>query len=146
MDVAGRTQVVSVSSRAAFGYDAETGRKMLDSHARGLRRGRPSARLRGTWRSSTTGSMGANLFAVRVDESTRSNVHHSDAPQWNRNIKGNSAGFHATAKLDRGRVWMLTVQGVLYAIDAQNRAEHGGRTDRRSFSRLRVIVGDRLYA
>jgi outer membrane protein assembly factor BamB len=141
MDVAGRTQIVSVGSRAAFGYDAETGREIWTVTHEDFNAAAPPL-IYGNLAIINTGSMGANLFAVRVDESTRGNVTATHL-EWNRS-KGNSR--LCAPALDRGRVWMLTAQGVLYAIDAKTGEQRGGVRIGGSFVASPVIAGDSLYA
>ena len=87
MDAAGRTQVLSVGSRAAFGYDAETGREIWTVTHGDFNAAAPPL-VYGNLAIINTGSMGANLFAVRVDQSTRGNVTATHLA-WNR-TKGNS--------------------------------------------------------
>lgn len=140
MDVAGRTQVVSVGSRAAFGYDAETGREIWTVTHGDFNAAAPPL-VYGNLAIIDTGSGGANLFAVRVDESTRGNVTATHLV-WNR-TKGNSR--LCAPALDHGLVWMLTAQGVLYAIDAQTGQQKGALRVGGSFIASPVIVGDSLY-
>jgi outer membrane protein assembly factor BamB len=141
MEAAGRTQVVSVGSRAAFGYDAETGREIWTVTHNDFNAAAPPL-VYGKLAIIDTGSGGANLFAVRVDESTRGNVTATHL-EWNR-TKGNSR--LCAPALDRGLVWMLTAQGVLYAIDAETGEQRGGVRIGGSFVASPVIAGDSLYA
>jgi len=141
MEAAGRTQVVSIGSRAAFGYDAETGREIWTVTHDDFNAAAPPL-VYGNLAIINTGSMGANLFAVRVDESTRGNVTATHL-EWNR-TKGNSR--LCAPALDRGLVWMLTAQGVLYAIDAKTGEQRAAVRLGGSFVASPVIAGDHLYA
>jgi outer membrane protein assembly factor BamB len=140
MDVAGRTQILSVGSRAAFGYDAETGSEIWTVTHEDFNAAAPPL-VYENLAIINTGSMGANLLAVRVDETTRGNVTATHLA-WNRSKRNSRLCAPA---LDRGLVWMLTANGVLYAIDAKTGQQKGALRVGGSFIASPVIVGDSLY-
>jgi outer membrane protein assembly factor BamB len=141
MEAAGRTQLLSVGARAAFGYDIETGREIWTVTHADFNASAPPL-VYGNLAIIHTGSGGTNLFAVRVDESTRGNVTKTHLA-WDR-TKGN-ARLCAPA-LDRGQVWTLTAQGVLYVVDAKTGQQRAGLRLGGSFVASPIIAGDRLYA
>jgi outer membrane protein assembly factor BamB len=141
IEAAGRTQLLSVGARAAFGYDIETGREIWTVTHADFNASAPPL-VYGNLAIIHTGSGGTNLFAVRVDESTRGNVTGTHLA-WDR-TKGN-ARLCAPA-LDHGRVWTLTAQGVLYVVDAKTGQQLAGLRLGGAFVASPVIAGDHLYA
>lgn len=141
VEVAGRTQLVSIGSRAAFGYDAETGREIWTVTHKDFNAAAPPLFHDGM-AIINTGSGGAQFMAVRLDESTRGDVTETHLA-WNR-TKGNSR--LCAPALDQGRIWMLTDNGVLYVLDATTGEElHAVRLGG-SFVASPLIAGDNLYA
>lgn len=140
IEVGGRTQVVSVGSRAAFAYDAETGKELWTiTHDDYNAAARPS--FFKNHAILNTGSRGANLLAVTLDESTLGNVDDSHVA-WNRE-RGNSR--LATPLLYEGLIYMVTDNGVAICIDAANGEEVW--TDRigGTFVASPIIANGHLY-
>jgi outer membrane protein assembly factor BamB len=109
----GQTQVISVGSRAAFGYDAKTGKELWTiTHDDFNAAAQPL--IFNDMAIINTGSRGANLLAVRLDGSTRGDVTASHVV-WNRE-KGNSRLCFPA--LFEGRIYSLTDNGVISCIDA----------------------------
>jgi len=141
IDVNGRTQLVSIGSRAAFGYDAASGREIWTVTHADFNAAAPPLHYQNLAIIST-GSGGANLMAVRLDESTHGNVTDTHLA-WNR-TKRNSR-FCAPA-LVHDRVWMLTDNGVLFVIDAKTGEERAAMRLGVSFMASPLVAGDSLYA
>lgn len=113
-EVAGRVQVISPGSRAAFGYDARTGEELWTiTHDDYNAAARPS--IFRNHAIINTGSRGANLISVKLDESTRGNVDQTHVV-WNRE-RGNSR--LSTPLLHDGLIYMVTDTGVAICVDAQ---------------------------
>jgi outer membrane protein assembly factor BamB len=140
-EVAGRKQLISVGSRAAFGYDVATGREIWTVTHEDFNAAAPPLFYENLV-IINTGSGGANLMAIRLDESTQGNVTDSHVV-WNR-TKGNSR-LSAPA-LDGDRLWMLTDNGVLYALDAKTGKELAVIRLGGSYVASPIIVGGHLYA
>jgi len=114
VDVNGRTQLVSIGSRAAFGYDAMTGAELWTIRHDDYNASAPPSFFR-NMAILNTGSRGANLIAVELGESTRGDVTESHVV-WNRE-KGNS---DLAAPLVIGdRVFMITNGGVGSCLNAE---------------------------
>ena len=141
VEVAGRTQLISVGSKAAFGYDAASGREIWTVTHDDFNAAAPPLFYEDL-AIIDTGSGGANLMAVRLDETTHGNVTDTHLA-WNR-VKGN-ARLCAPA-LDHGRVWMLTENGVLFAIDAKTGKQRAAVRLGGSFVASPVIAGENLFA
>lgn len=113
VEVNGKTQVVSVGSRAAFAYDAATGKELWTiTHDDYNAAARPS--FYQGHAILNTGSRGANLLAVKLDGSTKGNVDKTHVV-WNRE-RGNSR--LATPLLYEELIYMVTDNGVAICIDA----------------------------
>jgi len=141
MDVAGRTQVVSIGSRAAFGYDAATGKEIWTVTHSDFNAASPPLHFENT-AIIDTGSGGDNLMAIRLDETTHGNVTNSHVV-WNRK-KGNAR--LSAPVLHRGRVWMLTDNGVLFGVDAKTGKQLAVLRLGGVFVASPVVVGENLYA
>ena len=112
--VAGRVQVVSAGSRAAFGYDAESGDEIWTiTHDDYNAAARPS--FFNDHAIINTGSRNANLLVVKLDETTRGNVDETHV-SWNRE-RGNSR--LSTPLLYEGLIYMVTDNGVAICVDAE---------------------------
>ena len=108
-----RHQIVSVGSRAAFGYDAVTGKELWTiTHDDYNAAAQPL--IFNDTAIINTGSRGADLLAVRIGESTLGDVTSSHVV-WNRE-KGNSRLCFPA--LFEGSIYSLTDNGVLTCIDA----------------------------
>lgn len=118
VDVDGHTQVISVGSRAGFGYDALTGKEIWGIRHDDFNAAAPPV-FTETHAILNTGSRGANLLAVRLDKSTTGDVTDSHV-DWNR-TKGNSR--LASPLLIDNRVYMITDSGVAICVDASNGEE-----------------------
>ncbi|MCA9062996.1 MAG: PQQ-like beta-propeller repeat protein [Planctomycetaceae bacterium] len=124
-EVNGRTQLVSVGSRAGFGYDAETGQELWTFTHNDFNASAPPVFYR-NFAIVNTGSRGANLLAIRLDESTRGNIDNTHVV-WNRD-KGNSDLAGPLVVADR--VYMITNTGVAACLNAETGEEiWKGRVD-----------------
>jgi outer membrane protein assembly factor BamB len=141
MDVNGRTQLVSIGSRAAFGYDAASGREIWTVTHEDFNAAAPPLHY-GNLAIINTGSGGENLMAVRLDESTHGNVTHTHL-EWNRTKRNSRLSAPALAG---DRVWMLTDNGVLFVIDAKTGEERAAMRLGVSFTASPLVAGDSLYA
>ncbi len=106
-------QVISVGSRAAFGYDAKTGEELWTITHDDYNAAAQPLQHKDTV-ILNTGSRGANLMAIRLNDSTRGDVTDSHVV-WNRE-KGNSRLCFPA--LYEGRIYSLTDNGVLSCINA----------------------------
>jgi outer membrane protein assembly factor BamB len=112
VEVAGRTQLVSVGSRAAFGYDARTGSEIWTvTHADFNAAARPVFSKDHVF--INTGSGRANLMSVRLDDTTRGNVDKTHV-EWDRE-KGNSE--LSNPLLMRDRLFMVANNGIVFCVD-----------------------------
>ena len=117
-EVDGRWQVISVGSRAAFGYDARTGREIWTiEHDDYNAAARPL--IFENLAILNTGSRTSNLLAVRLDDSTRGNVTATHVV-WDR-PRGNSR--LSSPVLVGDRVFQVTDGGVVRCLKARTGEE-----------------------
>lgn len=118
IEVDGATQVVSMGSRAGYGYDARTGKEVW-----GIRHGEFNATSPPCFYNGyaivNTGSRKAQLRAIRLDGTTQGDVTESHEV-WRRE-KGNSR-LAAPLLVDR-RIYMVTDTGVVTCVNADNGEE-----------------------
>jgi outer membrane protein assembly factor BamB len=141
IEIAGTTHLVSIGSRAAFGYDAATGREIWTVTHEDFNAAAPPLFFENL-AIINTGSGGAKFMAVRLDDSTRGNVDRTHVV-WNR-TKGNSR--LCAPVLDRGRIWMLTDNGVLYLLDAKTGEELASLRLGGQYVASPVVAGEHLFA
>jgi len=116
--VGDKVHVVSVGSRAAFGYDLNSGNELWTITHDDYNAAAQPLIFEGS-AILNTGSRGANLLMVRLDKTTSGDVSKSHVT-WDRQ-KGNSRlSFPVLAD---GKVYSLTDNGVLTCIDATNGTE-----------------------
>jgi outer membrane protein assembly factor BamB len=140
VEVAGRTQVVSVGARAAFGYDARTGEEIWTvEHPDFNAASRPV--FYENLAIINSGSRGALTMAVRLDETTRGNVTKTHLA-WERR---QGTPRLTSPVLDGERLYSLVDNGVLYCVNAANGEEiwHGRLGG--NFTASPVLANDRLY-
>ena len=114
VEVNGRTQVVSVGSRAGFAYDALTGKEIWGIRHDDFNAAAPPSFYK-NFAILNTGSRGANLMAVELNETTKGDVTESHV-KWNRD-KANSR--LAAPLLVENRIYMITDTGVANCVDAE---------------------------
>lgn len=118
VEVDGTTQVVSMGSRAGYGYDALTGKEVW-----GIRHGEFNATAPPCFYKGmaivNTGSRKSQLRAIRLDKTTQGDVTESHEV-WRRE-KGNSR--LAAPLLLNSRIYMVTDTGVVTCVNADNGKE-----------------------
>jgi len=114
IEVAGRMQVVSVGSRAAFAYDAETGRELWTIRHDDFNASSPPAFF-GNHAILNTGTRNSNLLSVTLDATTLGDVTESHVI-WNRD-KGNSD--LSAPILIGNRIYSILNNGVVTCVNAE---------------------------
>ncbi|MCH2210120.1 MAG: PQQ-like beta-propeller repeat protein [Fuerstiella sp.] len=114
VDVHGRTQVISVGSRAAFGYDADTGEEIWTIRHDDFNAAAPPVFFQNL-AILNTGSSGANLIAVDLNPLTQGDITDSSYVVWDRH-RGNSR--MASPLLYGSHVFMVTHGGVAVCVEA----------------------------
>lgn len=112
IEVAGRMQLVSIGSRAAFGYEARTGKEIWTvTHDDFNAAARPL--FYDGHVIINTGSGRANLICVRLDETTVGNVDKSHVV-WNRDRTNSDL---SSPVIENGRLFMITNNGVVVCLE-----------------------------
>jgi outer membrane protein assembly factor BamB len=139
-EVNGRVQVVSVGSKAAFGYDARTGKEIwMVEHDDFNAAARPL--LVDGLAILDTGSNGADLLAVRLDSTTHGNITKSHVA-WTRS-RGNSR--LPSPVCVGSRLYMIFDGGVLYCLDARRGKELWGQRLGGNFTASPVVANGLIY-
>jgi outer membrane protein assembly factor BamB len=140
--VGDRTQMISVGSRAAFGYDARTGAEIWTiEHDDYNASSRPLLAPGKVF--VHTGSRSANLIALSLDESTRGNLTHGPKILWDRSA-GNS-DLSAPVLAD-GRIYLATPTGVLTCLDATSGKEVRSERIGGTYVPNLIVANGHLYA
>ncbi len=149
MTVGDSQQVISVGSRAAFGYDAVTGREIWT-----LRHDDYNAAAQPLVFEDkviiNTGSRGAELIAIRVDDSTRGDVTDSHVV-WNHDRGNSRLSFPVLVATAAGGqesikpmvVW-ITDNGVASAVDARTGRSLWAKRMGGNYVASPLVMGDRV--
>ena len=141
-EVGGRFQILSVGSRAMQSYDFETGNELWT-----LRHDSYNAGIRPLWLPQeklaliNTGSRGAQLVAVRLDESTVGDITDSHVA-WvveRGNPRFAKPIYHA------GLVFQVNDLGVVQCFDAANGEELWKARAQGNYRSSPILAGEHLY-
>lgn len=138
--VGNAVHLVSIGSRAAFGYDAFTGREIWTIEHANYNAAIQPLFLPGVALINTGSDRGC-LIALRLDDSTRGNVTTSHVI-WERK-KGNAA--HASQVMIEGRIYIMTNAGVAYCVDAKSGEELWSKRVGGNFSASPVVADKLIY-
>ena len=138
--VGDRWQVVSMGSKAGFGYDALTGKEVWTvEHANFNAAARP------LWLDGrailNTGSDGAHTLSLKLDTSTVGNVTKSHVV-WDRK-RGNSR--LTSPVIVGGSIYMITDNGVVFAVDSASGEDIWTKRLGGTFVASPVVAGDLIY-
>lgn len=138
--VDGKPQLISVASRAAFGYDPYTGREIWVIEHPNFNAAPRALSLPGL-AIINSGSEGSNLYGLKLDATTQGNVTKSHV-EWQRK-KGNSA---LSSPVMVGKfVYHVTNQGIIYCINGENGEEVWKERVGGAFCASPVVAGDLIY-
>lgn len=138
--VAGKPQLISIASKAAFGYDPRTGREIWVLEHPNMNAA-PRALFLPGLAIINSGSEGANLYGLKLDDTTQGNVTKSHV-EWHR-AKGNSA--LSSPVLVGKNVYHVTNQGVICCIDGKTGEEIWKQRVGGAFCASPVVAGDLIY-
>ena len=139
-EVDGQWQVISVGSRAAFGYDARSGEEIWTVRHDGY-----NAAIRPLFFNNTvilnTGANSARLMAVRLDNTTRGDVTESHVV-WDRTRQNSRL---PTPVIVGQQIYMITDNGVLYCLSAVTGDEIWSQRIGGTFVASPVVAGEHIY-
>jgi outer membrane protein assembly factor BamB len=132
--------VISIGSRAAFAYDALTGKEL-----RTLRHPNFNAAPRPLFLPGlailNTGSERAVLWGIRLDDTTKGDITESHVA-WERK-KGNSS--LSSPVLVGDKVYHITQNGIAYCVDARTGEEVYQERIGGVFVASPIVAGDRIF-
>jgi len=138
--VDGKPQLISIGSRAAFGYDALTGDEIWTLEHENFNASARPLFLPGM-AILNTGSERAYVTALKLDGTTRGNITKTHV-LWQR--KTANAALSAPVLVGE-RLFFVTNQGVAYAVDARSGEELWAHRLGGSFTASPIAAGDRIY-
>jgi outer membrane protein assembly factor BamB len=138
--VDGKPQLISIGSRAAFGYDVTTGKEIWTfAHENFNASARPLF-LPGI-AILNTGSERAHVTALKLDGTTTGNITKTHV-LWQR--KKANAALSAPVLVGE-RLFFVTNQGVAYGVDGRSGEELWAHRIGGSFTASPIVVEDRIY-
>ncbi len=114
-EMGGKEVLVSIGSRAAFGYDVKTGKELWTIRHGGFNAAIPPLRL-GDMLILNTGSERAHTIGVRIDDKMAGDITESHVV-WDRDKRNAS---EAAPVLVNGTLYQITRGGVVSAVDAKS--------------------------
>lgn len=140
VDVEGKPQIISIGSKAAFGYDPLTGREIWTLRHPNFNAAPRALHLPGL-AILNTGSERAVLWGLKLDHTTTGDITETHIV-WERK-KGNSA-LSSPVMVD-GRVYFITGSGIAYCVDARSGEEIYQKRIGGTFTASPIVGGDRIY-
>lgn len=138
--VAGRMQLVSIGSRAAFGYDARTGEELWTVRHDDFNASAPPC-FHQSLVIINTGDRRANVLAIRLDETARGDITDTHVV-WDRD-KGNSD--LSAPVLVGERLYMVANNGVCTCLDVNSGQELWQHRLEGTFTASPLVAGQRIY-
>ena len=138
--VDGKPQLISVGSKAAFGYDVFTGKEIWTLEHENFNASARPLFLPGL-AILNTGSERAHVTALKLDGTTLGNITKTHVV-WQR--KKANAALSAPVLVGE-RLFFVTNQGVAYAVDARSGEELWAHRIGGSFTASPIVAGDRVY-
>mgnify|MGYP003671350071 CR=1 FL=1 len=139
-EIAGRQQMISVGSRAAFGYDVHTGEELWT-----IRHGGFNAAIRplrsGDLLFLNTGSERSHTLAVRIDDQMKGDITESHIV-WDREKRNAS---EASPVIVDGMLIQITRGGIVSCNDVKTGDEIWEERLPGQFLPAPIVSGDRLY-
>lgn len=114
----GREVLVSIGSRAAFGYEVSTGKELWTIRHGGFNAAIPPLRL-GDLLILNTGSERAHTVCVRIDDKMQGDITESHVV-WDREKRNAS---EASPVIVNGTLFQITRGGVVSAVDVKSGAD-----------------------
>lgn len=138
--VEGRPVLISVGSRALFGYDARTGEELWTLPHPNFNAAPQPIFLPG-FAILNSGSEGAQLYGVKLDSKMKGNITDTHVV-WQR--KKMNASLASPVVVD-GRVYFITGKGIVCCVDAKTGEELWLERIGGAFVSSPLVVGDRIY-
>lgn len=139
-DIGGRQQMISVGSRAAFGYDVRTGEELWT-----IRHGGFNAAIRplrfGDILILNTGSERSHTLAVRIDDAMKGDITESHV-LWDREKRNAS---EANPVIVDGLLFQITRGGIVSCNHVQTGEDIWEERLPGQFLPGPIVAGDRLY-
>lgn len=140
--VGDQTQLLSVGSRAMQSYDLQTGKELWKLRHKSYNAGiRPLSLPEQGLVLINTGSRGAQLVAVKVDETTSGDVTESHV-QW---VREKLNPRFAMPVYHDGLIFQVTDIGIASCIDAETGEELWKKRIPGEYRGSPIIAGDHLY-
>ena len=138
-EIGGKEVLVSIGSRAAFGYEAATGKELWTIRHGGFNAAIPPLRL-GDLLILNTGSERAHTLGVRIDEKMAGDITESHV-LWDREKRNAS---ESAPVLVKGVLYQTTRGGIVSAVEAKTGKDLW--EDRMEGQHLPgpVVIGDKL--
>ena len=138
--VNGKTQLLSVASKAAYGYDADTGKEIWRLEHKNY-----NAAVRPVWLSKeqlaiiNTGSAKANLIALKLSEATQGDAEPQVA--WSQR----RASRYCLPIYLKGYLYQLTHDGNVSCIEVKTGEVKWKKALVKSFMASPILLGDKIY-
>jgi outer membrane protein assembly factor BamB len=140
VQVGSQTQLISVGSRAAFGYDPLSGKELWTIKHTGFNAA-PRVLATDQALAFSSGAEGAHLIGVRLDDKMRGDITASHL-LWDRPKRNCS---EASPVLIDGKIYQITRGGIISCIDIATGQDHWEERLQGQYLQGPLAIQDRLY-
>ena len=139
--VDGKTQILSVGSKAAYGYDADTGKEIwILTHSNYNAAVRPIYIPQYKMAIINTGSAKANIHGVALDKTTKGKINNSHI-KWSQR----RASRYCMPVYYKDHIYQITHDGNLSCINIKSGKTTWKQSLVRSFMASPILSGDNIY-
>ena len=140
-EVDGKTQILSVGSRAAYGYDADTGKEIwILTHGNYNAAVRPIYIPKYKMAIINTGSAKANIHGVALDKTTKGKINNTHI-KWSQR----RASRYCMPVYYQDHIYQITHDGNLSCINVKSGETAWKQSLVRSFMASPLLVGNKVY-
>lgn len=141
-EVNGKTQILSVGAKAAYGYDADTGKDLwILSHSTFNAAVTPIYIPEHKMAIINTGSAKATLYGISLGENTKGKINDSSHIKWSQR----RASRYSMPVYYKDHIYQVTHDGYLSCIDAQSGETKWKEALVRGFIASPILAGNRIY-
>ena len=141
-ETGGRAQLISVGAKAAYGYDADSGKELwILNHSTFNAAVTPIYIAEHKMAIVNTGSAKATLYGIEVTENTKGKINDTKHIKWSQR----RASRYCMPVYYKDHVYQITDDGNLSCIDVKSGETKWKESLVRSFIASPILAGDRIY-
>ena len=141
-EINGKTQILSVGAKAAYGYDADTGKDLwILTHSTFNAAVTPIYVPEHKMAIINTGSAKANLYGIELSEKTKGKINDTPQIKWSQR----RASRYSMPVYHQDHIYQITHDGYLSCIDVKSGETKWKESLVSTFIASPIIAGNRAY-